>query len=259
MKKFAIFLVLVFSIGLLNCDGDKEKGGENLERFAKYPVSVRKDTDLKDWVATVNKAEKVTLLETVTVPGKEGKNVELGLVRLADDKEGYIETRHLAKLPVFFITEATVYKRPTVGSQVVTKLPRGSIAFVQNEKDNWVQVYAGKINGIWVNEKWVERSSFDTDSAVLHQAIEYEKALKLLDEDKIDEALEKLDSLKDNQSVIGELAGQKYAELTGEEVPGGPAPGGEGLPDDGSADAPGDDASTDDVPADDSSSGDDLP
>ena len=215
MKK-AIVLLFIFTAAVLSSCKEKSKDSLNVDRYAQYRVRVWEDPQESKRLAVLNKAEKVTLLETLTVTDKKGKSLEYARIRLADDKEGYISTRHLAKLPIFFIAEADAYERPTIGSRVMIQRPKATVAFIKEEKDGWAQVYIGKINDRYYTKVWVQKSAFDTDPIILRQALEYENALELLDAGNTDAALEKFEELREHQNVIGEAASEKYKEFTGE-------------------------------------------
>ena len=186
MKKYIstiIALSLVFSLGCKKKEEKKEEG-PIAKKYAKYKVAVRKDKDLKNWLATLEKAEEVDLLsEEEVIVMKKGKKVILKIakVNLADGSTGYVESRHLADKSIVFMEDTKALIRPTSGSKVHATIPKDTIGFIVGEKGNWVQVYVGKIDGKWVTKQWVN-SGYSTDESLIADAKENAKK-KALDVD----------------------------------------------------------------------------
>lgn len=192
---------------------EQKEEGPIAKKYAKYRVNVHKDKDLKGWIATLEKGEGVDLLSEEKYITDKRKEIDLAKVRLADDKEGYIDAKHLADKPIVFIKETPVFVRPTPGSRVYTKLPAGTIGFIIDEKGNWVQVYAGKIEGKWVTRQWAE-GGYTTDTNTLLDAKELEVALQLIKkDDTLEKGKEKLKELAEGTSEIAVIAQQKLDEL----------------------------------------------
>lgn len=220
----------IITISLLLFPGCKktDKGEETAiaKKYAKYPVAVKKDKNLDKWLATLAKAEDVSLLEELKHKTPKGKELELSKIKLADDSVGYVESRHLADSPIVFIEETDVYVRPTAGSRPYATIPPGTLGFITSEKGAWVQVFIGKVNGKNIYSQWVEKG-YSADRDLILDAREYETAIEKLEsgnETKISEAKETLNELKNKSNVIGRLAeeklgdsGETYGETTVEE------------------------------------------
>ena len=157
MKRSLIALIAVSLIIPYGCKKKEEKKDVPIaKKYAKYRITIRKDKDLKNWLATIEKAEEVDLLsEEEQATMQKGRKVILSIakVKLADDSIGYIESRHLADKPIVFTTETNAYIRPTSGTKVRAKIPAGTIGFIIAEKGNWVQVFCGKIKGTWITKQ----------------------------------------------------------------------------------------------------------
>jgi len=188
------------------------------KKFAKYRVGVNRDQALKTWMATLEKGEDVDLLSEETAQRKGGRDVSISKIRLAGGSEGFIESRHLADRTIVFTEDTPAFVRPTSGSRLHVKIPRGTIAFVVAEHANWVKVYAGKIDGIWVTEQWVQ-GGYSADQQLLVPARMYESALGLLASKKAEDRAQgrqKLMELGEGDTIFAELARTK---LSADDIP----------------------------------------
>jgi len=216
MKRMFIIVLSLTLISFTACKKEPKAGSTiSAQKFAKYKISIRKDKELKDWLATLEKAEEVGLLEEFEHINAKNKTIVLAKVRLADDQEGYLEAKHLANQPVVFTNDTRAFSRPTPGSKVVSTIPKGSIGFILENKDTWSQVYVGKIDGKWISKHWVEAAtSYSTDTSLIIDAREYEKALALIKEAKTDDAKKILTTLSGSTgSFFNELATGTLEEL----------------------------------------------
>lgn len=215
MKRFLITLiafVLIFPGGCKQKEEEKAEG-PIAKKYAKYRVAVRKDKDLKNWLATLEKAEAVDLLTEEKYTNEKGTKFDLSRVKLADDSMGYIESRHLADKPIVFTRETRSFVRPTSGSRVYMKIPPGIIGFIIGEKGNWVQIYIGRIKGKWITKQWVE-GGYSTDNTILQEAKELEAAMELVKkEETMDKGIEKLKELAESTTEIALIAQDKLKEL----------------------------------------------
>jgi len=226
MKKLSIILVSLIVV-VTAC---KKEGNENTlptpeisgeKKHAKYRVTVSKDEGLTEWLATLDKAEEVELLEVKTAIVKK-KETEIAKVRLIDESTGFVELKHLASTPVVFLNKTKAYERPSALVKVKAEINPGTIGFTVEQKDGWTQVYIGEITkGIWVTNEWVEDMNYTTDINFIIDAKKYESALNLLKESKNDEAIKVLEELQDDgeTELFRSLAAAKIAELNGEPVP----------------------------------------
>lgn len=218
MKKIilvAIACCLMIPAGCKRDSAQQNPDEAVAKKYAKYRVAVRKEKELKTWLATLEKGEGVDLLGEEKIITPQGKELDVSRVRLADDSVGYVPTGHLADKVIIFTKESKAFIRPTVGTRVQGVIPQGTIGFVIGEKANWVQVYIGKVNGVWITSQWVSEG-FVSDPQALVDARSYEGALELLasaNEGKRAEGREKLESIARGTSVMAEIAGKKLEEL----------------------------------------------
>lgn len=143
------------------------------EKVAMYRAAVYKDPKQSDWLATLNKGEQVMLVEVLDEPVKlKGKDETIAKVRLSDDTEGYIRERYLAdKAIVITDEEVPVFARNNKTSGQSGSLPLGAIAFVVEQKANWLKVTAGdhKIYNKWIESGYSENRELITDAVLVEE------------------------------------------------------------------------------------------
>jgi hypothetical protein len=213
MKKIMIALIAMMFIIPCGCKkgGITGKDSTLAKKYAKYKVQVSKDKELKIWLATLEKAEDVSLLEEEKYINPTGKTTEISKVKLADDSIGYIEPKHLADSPVVFTADTKAFVRPTSGSSIYAVIPKGELGFVIAEKGLWVQIYVGKINEKYITQQWVE-GGYNNDPNLVLEAKQYAGAIAALNEkdaEKAAQAKSVLEKLAESNSVIAELAKSK--------------------------------------------------
>lgn len=241
MQKFILILCslsIMFSSGCKR--GDQKTADKSLaKKYAMYQCAVYKDKDQREWLGTLEKAESVELLGEEKYISRRNIKLDLSRIKLADEKEGYIESKHLGERPVVFILDnVKAYVRPNAGSKVYCTIPKGTIGFIKEEKADWVMVYVGKVSDKFVSAQWV-REGFSVEENLVLEAKDFESAVGLLNEQKPEkkeaaqkEAREKLAELSKKASLIGELAKAKLDEIEGRTAPDKtPAAGDEPRPD----------------------------
>jgi lipoprotein LenA len=230
--KNTITLLIAVMLLTIACkkDGQDTKQESSLARkYAKFSAPVYKNSDLKEWMATLAKAEPVELLE-VTEATIKNKTKELARVRLSDGLTGFLDMEHLADLPVVFIEDTRAHERNNATSRVYLTIPRATIAFIIAEKGEWSQIYAGQVQGKWLTRQWV-RGGFSAEESVILEARTYEEAAAALDSDEAteqsrQEALANLAELASSSRAFGDLARKKLRESASQS--GGPAESEEG-------------------------------
>lgn len=156
-------------------DDTQEQDAEEAidERVAMYRAAVYSDTAHKEWLATLSKGEQVELLKELSEPVTlKGKEETLAKVRLSDDSEGYIRLRYLADRAVVITEEEVpVYSRNNKTSGQKGTLPKGTVAFVVDQKANWLKVTAGdqKIYNKWIIDGYSDDRSLVTDALIVEE------------------------------------------------------------------------------------------
>lgn len=225
-QKPLLFLTVFGFLFLSACKPsvDKQAAIEEIEvqpeaaiAYAKFRASVRKDKELKDWLANINKGESVNILQETEETDKKGKKRMVAYIELADGKKGYITRSWLGGTPFVALDNIRVFDKPDYASRVRATLKKGDIVFLEQENDagNWFKIWAGKIDGVWITSHWIEKSSnlSDATNAVI-DARDYQEALSLLEENKTEEALKKLQALAEfGNSEFAEIGKQKLQEM----------------------------------------------
>lgn len=223
MKKRLAILALIVVSSMVFCKKEHTEQPQDVtltKKYAKYRVAVRKEVELKNWVATLEKGEDVDLLNEQEVFDQSGKKITVAKVRLADGTEGFVDSGHLADKVIVFIEDTPVFTRPTVASKIHCKVPKGTMAFVVGEQANWVKIYVGKINDVWVTEQWVQ-GGYSSDEKILITARMYEMALEQLASTKEAErnaGKQKLIEISEGDSIFAALASQKLDALASQQA-----------------------------------------
>lgn len=224
MKKILTFTLALYLLIFPGCKKSDQKEDVSIDKkFAKYPIAVKKDQALKEYLATLAKAEDVKLLGEIKFTTPDGKTLDLAKIQLADDSTGYLESKHLAGNPVVFTENTKGYERPTSSGKSDVIIPKGMLCFTVEEKGSWIKVYIGKINDKWVKDQWIE-GGYSTDGNLIIEVKDYELALEMLktgDAQKKEEAAEALKKLTDSGSIISDKAREALGlppETAGEPV-----------------------------------------
>ncbi len=214
MKKTIALLCAVLLGGGLLCKketADQKEGGALAKKYAKYRVVLKKDPELTTFAALLEKGEDVDLIQELDQADRAGKKTTLAKVRLTDGSEGYVDSRHLADKVIVFIEDTPVFARPTMGSRVHCKVPKGTMAFVIGEQANWVKIYAGKIGDVWVTDHWAQ-GGYSTDQQIILQARAFEQAVEQLsskNEKERNAGKQKLSEISEGAEMFASLARQK--------------------------------------------------
>jgi lipoprotein LenA len=218
MKKYAALIAALIICFSFNCKKNEERDSKSdgvlAKKYAKYRLAVKKEPELKNWLATLEKGEDVDLLKEESVAQKKGAPLNISRIKLAGGEEGFVESRHLADRTIVFTEDTPAFIRPTMGSRLHVKMPRGSIAFVVGEQANWVKIFAGKVQNTYVSDQWVQ-GGYTSDPQLLLTARIYESAIDLLASGKKadrENGLKKLAELGEGTTIFAEMARAKIAE-----------------------------------------------
>lgn len=222
MKKALVLIsILSLFITAVGCKKSEtsKKSDALATKYAKFRISVYKDNsmDKKAWLAFLEKGEPVELINEETV--KIGKNdIKISKVKLSDDAIAFIQSDYLAVKPVVFIEKnVKVYNRNNINSGEYHVVPAGTVAFVTDEKADWLQIDAGKIGAKYVTGKWVKGGVSDSAELVA-DAVSLEKVRGVLTEavqGSKEEALTLLKTLAEKNNAIGALAKDDLIKIEG--------------------------------------------
>jgi hypothetical protein len=193
------------------------------ERVSMYRASIYEQPEQTDSLAVLNKGEQVVLIEElkdpITIKQREEK---IAKVRLSDDTEGYIRSRYLA-LRAVVITKADTpfYARNNKSSGQGGVLPLGTVAFVVDEKANWVKITAGKLpNGTEVWGRWID-DGFSEDPALIADALQIETLSKIVTgetDGDADAAVKMLENIVSKGNAMSYVAQQYLGSASASET-----------------------------------------
>jgi lipoprotein LenA len=196
----ALMILMVAVLAAAGCG--RREGQSDAEkpalatRFAKYPVNVFRDAEMKTWMATLSVAEPVEVISAETPVTVNNQAVQQIKVRLSTGDEGYMDSKHLA-LKIVAITgdQVEVYHRNNEMSGVAGKLDAGTIAMVVDEKANWIQVdvFSPKqLYHVWLEEGASSAAGDVKDALELARQSAVLSGAQKGDRKKAQESLEKL-------------------------------------------------------------------
>lgn len=221
MKKYfaiVLSLALVFGVGCKKGDGGATSiiGSAKVVKYAKYRVGTYKETDLKTWAATIEKTEAVEVLEDMTVKNSKNEDVKITKVKLSDDKEVFVNTDALASKIIVIITNDTkAYQRNNLSSAISGSIPAGTIAFVNEEKAEWLQI---TVNDLKIYQRWI-KDGYSDNQELISDAVNVERAKKTIADVNVTdktEAMKILSSVSEKGNAISEVARVELGKLTGE-------------------------------------------
>lgn len=218
MKKYLI--VALIAVAFFACKKEapgpaEPTGPMMIKKYARYNTNVFEDAGMKKWIATLSKAEEVEYDPSQT-PLKD-KDDDIVIVNLTDGKKGHVALKHFADKPVVFTEDTKAHVRNNIASKVDATIPKGSIGFIIEEKGEWVQIYIGKVNDIWITKHWI-KSGFSSDENLLVDAKIYEEAMRVISDSKskssdVDKAKKRLEEMNSSGNIFSELAAKKLEEL----------------------------------------------
>jgi lipoprotein LenA len=219
------FLIMITALSLLSAVGgckknDAAKKNESVAtKYAKTKMSIYKNNtmDKKSWFTNLEKGEPVELLSEETVK-VNSKDLKISKIKLSDDTIAFASSEYLAVKPIVFIEkDVKVYNRNNINSGEFAIIPMGTVAFVSDEKADWLQIDAGKIGDKWIVGKWVKGGISDS-AEVVADAVTLEKTRNILSETEKgnkEEALALLKNLAAKNNAVGNLAKEDLVKIEG--------------------------------------------
>ncbi len=221
MKKSVLMMVLALAFTVIvSCKDQGSKGlptDEGPIKHARLNVSVYKEEGLSTWGSNLSKTEPVIVLEELKVQIK-GKETEVAKIKLSDGNIFYVNMKYLADKPVVFIEDTKAYVRNNISSRVFAIIPRGTIGFVIQEMDGWVQIYAGQVDGKWVTQQWVN-GGFTVEEVKIREAKNYEESIAILNnreskQDQVSRALAVLKDISGSSGIFSDMAASVLDEYS---------------------------------------------
>lgn len=199
IKAHKIYLLAAFALAVSACGKKKTDDASKPQAkiaYAVYGVGVFDTVDAKKASEWLNRAEMLTVLETVKVPDAKnpGKTKEMAKIERTTGKQGFVDPASLESKAFVVVGSLEVFNVNQASAKKLATVPAGHVGFVVDEKGDWVKVRFGyKINEKWnnsadslkwIDQKWAQLSAVSYDPAAIGQGIELENAMrKFLDSD----------------------------------------------------------------------------
>lgn len=216
----------------------KKKGEEAAKAPAKvayavYQAGVFDTVDAKKASEWLNRAEMVTVLETVDVPDAKDKKKSKAWAKIerTTGKQGFVDPANLESKAFVVIRPIEIFNINQAAGKKLATVPAGKVGFVVEEKGDWVKVRFGyKVNENWsfaddatkwVDQRWAQLDGVSYDPAAIGHGVELEDAMKKFnDSDAAKKAAGKKDLetiVKDSKSQFIDVAQKALA--TADEAP----------------------------------------
>jgi hypothetical protein len=218
-KKIAIaaFFLLAFTA----CG--KKKSPEEVTKaqariaFAVYQVGLFDAVDAKKASEWLNRAEMVTILETLNVPDAKDpkKTKSWAKIERTTGKQGFVDASNLESKAFVTVGPLEVYNINQASGKKIATVPAGQVGFVSDEKADWVKVrfgykvyenWSGAADALkWADGKWAQLSQVSYDPAVIGQGIELETAMRKFNDA---DAAKKAQGQKELEKIIADGTSQ---------------------------------------------------
>ncbi len=224
------FLGILLILGaVISCDKNDSSSKKVSETMvARYRASVYKkpgSVKKEDWLATLEKAERVKIINIKNYPGaKEGKERELAEVELADGETGFLEARHLAiGSGVILSDSVSLYKRPSITSG----MGRGEefikpaiVVFIENEEYNngdWVEISGGSWKDKTYFRGWIKKDTrtLSTEADLVAAAVRLNQLSTLLKSSSESDQKKARDGLENLIETVSAPVSTRAEEILG--------------------------------------------
>jgi hypothetical protein len=185
--------------------------------FSVYQAGLFDSVDAKKASEWLNRAEMVTVLDTVNVPDAKDpkKSRSWSKIERTTGKQGFVDSANLESKAFVTVGPLEVFNINQASGKKVATVPAGQVGFVVEEKGDWVKVrfgykvyekWSGAADAIkWADGKWAQLSQVSYDPAAIGQGIELETAMrKYLDPD----AAKKAAGQKELEKIVSEGTSQ---------------------------------------------------
>lgn len=214
MKRIIFFSALItLFLLLLQCNGNKqtENKGNSDSTANNTAVCVWDKTPVKDspeesgkWIASLNLGEKCIYLDDSKEINTGTKSIVYYKIQLQDGKEGWAQKDLiiLNSRPAALVENAEIYSRPDLLTKTNNAFARMDIVAVKSTQNGFVEVTGKRKEGKWIESGWIKESNLtfeNVDIAVAKFAL---NALKLTDEAKKAEEINKIISNPDFSKSI---------------------------------------------------------
>lgn len=249
MKMKVLLAIVPAFVALVATNCGKKKGDEKSAQqarvaYAVYACGLYEKVDAKEASEWLNRAEMVTVLESVEVPNAKDKKKSKTWLRIerTTGKQGFVD-------PANFESKAFVVLRPielfninqAAGKKVAT-VPPGKVGFIIEEKGEWVKVRFGyklyenwsytEEATKWGEQRWMQLEGVSYDPAAIGHGVELEDALRKFNDS---DAKKKAAGKKELEAIVKDAKSQfidvaQKALTASEEPPKNEEPAAENKP-----------------------------
>ncbi len=181
--------------------------------YAVYQLGLYDTPDAAKASEWLNRAEMVTVLETVSVanPKNAAKKVEWAKIQRTTDKQGYVDATRIESKAFVVTGKLDIYNINQVSGKKLATVAEGHVGFVVEEKGDWAKVRFGykiyekwdQANPTvkWIDQQWAQLNAVSYDPVAIGEGVEFENAArKFFDAD----AKKKEQGKKDLETIIND-------------------------------------------------------
>jgi hypothetical protein len=218
-KKIAIAFLFLLAFSACGKKKSPEEAPKAQARiaFAVYPMGLYDTVDAKKASEWLNRAEMVTILETLNVPDPKDpkKSKSWAKIERTTGKQGFVDASNLESKAFVTVGPLEVYNVNQASGKKVAIVPAGQVGFVSEEKADWVKVrfgykvyenWSGAADALkWADGKWAQLNQVSYDPAVIGQGIELETAMRKFNDA---DAAKKAQGKKELEKIVADGTSQ---------------------------------------------------
>ncbi|AFM12550.1 hypothetical protein [Turneriella parva] len=213
----SIPVLIISSLMLFAACGKKktetQPGQQARIAYTVYQLGLYEKTDAAKASEWLNRAEMVTVLETVSVPDAKNpaKKVEWAKIERTTGKQGFVDATRLESKAFVVTGNLDIFNVNQVSGKKLTSVPQGHVGFVVEERGDWAKVRFGyKVYEKWdqpkptlkyVDQQWAQLTGVSYDPVAIGEGVEFEAAArKFFDAD----AAKKAQGKKDLETIVND-------------------------------------------------------
>lgn len=190
-----LFPLLVISAVVISTACGKKKpdavpGQSARIAYTIYQLGLYEKPDAPKATEWLNRAEMVTVLETVSVPNAKdpSKKVEWAKIERTTGKQGYCDATRLESKAFVVTGNLDIYNVNQISGKKLATVPEGHVGFVVEERGDWAKVRFGyKIFEKWdqpkpaqkyVDQQWAQLTGVSYDPVAIGEGVEFEAAAR---------------------------------------------------------------------------------
>lgn len=181
--------------------------------YTVYQLGLYEKPDAAKASEWLNRAEMVTVLETVSVPNPKDatKKVEWAKIERTTGAKGYVDATRLESKAFVVTGNLDIFNVNQVSGKKLTTVPEGHVGYVVEERGDWAKVRFGykifekwddpKSPQKWIDQQWAQLTAVNYDPAAIRDGVEFEAAArKFYDAD----AKKKAQGKKDLETIVND-------------------------------------------------------